>query len=75
MSVLNSCHHQAVKTLAPGLRAMAFAPDGITEALWRPESRFLWAVQWHPEFSYQKDENSRRIFRAFAEAMKMIADY
>ena len=29
----------------------------------------LWAVQWHPEFSYQADTNGIRIFRAFAEAM------
>ena len=66
---VNSCHHQAVKTLAPGLLAMALAEDGLVEALYRPKSRFLWAVQWHPEYSYQKDPASREIFRAFAEAM------
>ena len=48
---------------------MAVSPDGIPEALYRPKSRFLWAVQWHPEFSYQKDENSRKIFRAFVRSM------
>ena len=67
---VNSHHHQAVKDLAPGLVSMAISPDGITEALYMPERRFLWAVQWHPEFSYRKDENSRRIFRAFAAAME-----
>ena len=66
---VNSCHHQAVKELAPGLKPMALAPDGLVEALWRPESRFLWAVQWHPEFSFARDENSRKIFNAFAAAM------
>ena len=62
---VNSCHHQAVKDLAPGLEAMAVSPDGLTEALWKPDCRFLWAVQWHPEFSHLRDENSRKIFQAF----------
>ena len=67
---VNSLHHQAVKDLAPGLRPMAVSPDGLTEALYRPDSRFLWAVQWHPEFSFRVDEPSRRIFRAFVAAME-----
>ena len=67
---VNSCHHQAIKVLAPGLQEMAVAADGITEAIYKPDSRFLWAVQWHPEFSFRIDENSRKIFRAFVEAME-----
>ena len=66
---VNSCHHQAVKDLAPGLKSMAVSEDGLTEGLYMPEHRFLWAVQWHPEFSYLKDENSRRIFKAFINAL------
>ena len=65
---VNSCHHQAVRRLADGLRPMAEAPDGLVEALWKPDSRFLWAVQWHPEFSFRTDGFSRKIFSAFAEA-------
>ena len=67
---VNSCHHQGVKKLAPGLAAMAASPDGLTEALYKPDHRFLWAVQWHPEFSFRTDPNSRRIFRAFVEAAR-----
>ena len=66
---VNSAHHQAIRALAPGLRAMAFAPDGLTEAFWMPERRFLWGVQWHPEQLCGTDEASRAIFRAFVEAM------
>ncbi len=66
--LVNSCHHQAVKTLAPGLTPMAMAPDGIIEALYMPSHPFLWAVQWHPEFSLRRDENSRKIFAAFVSA-------
>ena len=67
---VNSCHHQAVKTLAPGLSVMAVSEDGLIEALYKPDSRFLWALQWHPEFSFRRDENSRKIFRAFVHAME-----
>lgn len=62
---VNSCHHQAVKELAPGLQPMAVAEDGLIEAVYMPEKKFLWAMQWHPEFSYRTDENSRKIFEAF----------
>ena len=47
---------------------MAFSEDGLAEAMYMPEKRFIWAVQWHPEFSYDTDENSRKIFCAFSEA-------
>ena len=67
---VNSCHHQAVRDLAPGLSVMAAAPDGVTEAVWMPGKRFVWAVQWHPEFSYYADENSRKIFGAFVDSLK-----
>ena len=67
---VNSYHHQAVKDIAKGLEVMATAPDGIVEALYNPDLRFLWAVQWHPEFSYMTNENSRKLFCAFVEAMK-----
>lgn len=65
---VNSYHHQAVRELAPGLQAMAVSPDGLVEALWRPKSRFMWAVQWHPEFAHCVDEAARRVFSAFVDA-------
>ncbi|NVB42829.1 gamma-glutamyl-gamma-aminobutyrate hydrolase family protein [Pseudenhygromyxa sp. WMMC2535] len=47
----NTIHHQAIKDLAPGLRATAWAPDGITEAVEDIGSdRWIAAVQWHPEW-------------------------
>lgn len=65
---VNSYHHQAVKEIASGLVTMAVSPDGIIEAFCMPSHRFLWAVQWHPEFSYISDSNSRKILSAFVEA-------
>lgn len=65
---VNSCHHQAVKGVADGLRVMATAPDGLVEAVWMPDRRFVWAVQWHPEFFDGKNEDNNRIFEAFVRA-------
>ena len=67
---VNSCHHQAIKTLAPVLQPMAIAPDGLIEAVYAPEKRFVRAVQWHPEFFFKKDENSRKLFAAFVNAAR-----
>lgn len=66
---VNSYHHQAVKDLSPRLKAMAISTDGLIEAVFMPEHRFLWAVQWHPEFSYLTDINSRKIFKAFIDSL------
>ena len=47
---VNSSHHQAVKAVAAGLRPMAYAPQGFVEAVFAPERRCVWGVQWHPEY-------------------------
>lgn len=41
-------HHQSVRT-HPGYDAVAWAEDGLLEALEMPGERFCLAVQWHPE--------------------------
>jgi len=68
---VNSRHHQAVMELSHCLRMMAESPDGLCEAAWMPGQKFLWAVQWHPEHSFEKDENSRKILRALVEACEL----
>ncbi|WP_288653941.1 gamma-glutamyl-gamma-aminobutyrate hydrolase family protein [uncultured Gemmiger sp.] len=50
------------------MAAMAVSEDGLTEAVCLPDERFVWAVQWHPEFSFRVNENSRKIFKAFIES-------
>lgn len=67
---VNSCHHQGIKTLAPCLREMAVAEDGLVEAVYHPEKPFLWAVQWHPEFFNPVTGPGVPIFRALVEAAK-----
>lgn len=65
---VNSYHHQAVKALSPQLAEMARASDGLIEGVYLPGKRFVWAVQWHPEFSYRTEESSRKLLRAFVQA-------
>ena len=68
---VNSYHHQALRDVAPGLTVMAVAADDVVEAVWRPASRFFWAVQWHPEFAHKVDEPSRKIFSALVDAARV----
>ena len=44
---VNAFHHQAVDRLGRGLRAVAWAPDGIVEAI--EGDGFYLGVQWHVE--------------------------
>ena len=67
---VNTLHHQAVKDLGNGLIPMAIAPDGIIEAFMLPGKRFVWAVQWHPEYLFRTDKDSLVIFSYFVEHCK-----
>jgi putative glutamine amidotransferase len=62
--LVNSRHHQAVKKLAPGFIASATAPDGVIEAIERPDLPFCVGVQWHPENFWRTGE-----FRALFEGL------
>ena len=65
---VNSYHHQAVRNVPDSVEVMAVSEDGIIESISVKEKSFVVGVQWHPEFSYEKDENSRKIVRAFIDA-------
>ncbi len=65
---VNSYHHQAIKTMASDLKAMAVADDGLIEAVYHPGQTFAMAVQWHPEFFYKADGDCRKLLEAFVQA-------
>lgn len=67
---VNTLHHQAVKELGKGLTPMAVAPDGLIEAAQLMGKRFVWAVQWHPEYLFRTDQDSLAIFSCFVEHCK-----
>jgi len=64
---VNSRHHQAIRDLAPGLRATAWAGDDLIEAVEPTNGVRPWtlAVQWHPE-----DDVEVGLFARFAEAVR-----
>lgn len=63
----NSFHHQAVRTLASSMEAVAWAADGVIEATESKSHTFLIGVQWHPERMLE-DPHMIRLFEAFVEA-------
>ena len=68
---VNSLHNQGIDRLAPRLIAEGTAPDGTIEAVQVADAPgFAVGVQWHPEYDFQTDAVSRRIFEAFADAVR-----
>ena len=68
---VNSIHHQAVRTLAPGFVIEAVAFDGVVEAIRRDGDGFVYGVQWHPEFHWQHGDDllsPTPLMRAFLDA-------
>ncbi len=66
---VNSYHHQAIAQVAPGWRLAARAPDGVVEAIERPDRYFCLGVQWHPE-RMLGSEVTRRLAGALADAAR-----
>jgi len=60
---VNSFHHQAVKKVGEGLRPVAFAVDGLIEAI-EGKDGFLLGVQWQPEYLPEM----LALYRALVEA-------
>jgi putative glutamine amidotransferase len=72
VQLVNSSHHQAVRTAGRGLRVTAVSPeDGVIEGLELDAAdHFVVGVQWHPERTYAYSDFSRSIFSAFFEAAR-----
>ncbi|MBP1937032.1 gamma-glutamyl-gamma-aminobutyrate hydrolase family protein [Paenibacillus sediminis] len=66
----NSFHHQAVKSVAPGFTASAFAQDGVIEAIESRDYRFAVGVQWHPENMWLEDADMAKLCEAFIKAAR-----
>ena len=64
--MVNSAHHQAVKSIGDSVIINATAPDGVVEGIELPGKRFCLGVQWHPEFLIGPGD--KRIFDAFIDA-------
>ena len=64
---VNSVHHQGIKQLGDGYDIMAVSEDGIIEAIYMPQRKFVWGIQWHPEW-FTQNADCAAIIRTFAEA-------
>lgn len=63
---VNSFHHQAVADPGQGMRAVAYSPDGVVEAIESTQYKSVIGVQWHPEcFFVCKDNPMSPIFNWF----------
>ena len=64
---VNSYHHQAVANPGRNLRAVAFASDGVIEAIEDTTGPFVVGVQWHPERGWKEDSFSKALFSTFID--------
>ena len=59
--MVNSFHHQAVRSVGKGCKVTATSPDGIIEGI-EVEDRPVIGVQWHPEELFIKHKEHRALF-------------
>lgn len=60
---------EAVQQPRKARQTMAVSEDELIEGVYMPNRRFVVGVQWHPEFSYEVDENSRKLINAFVASI------
>ena len=65
--VVNSYHHQALKSLGRGLRVTSRAMDGVAESVEMEASPFVLGVQWHPEMMLDGGDGMLPLFLRFVE--------
>jgi putative glutamine amidotransferase len=69
--MVNSLHGQGIDKLGAGLKAEAYAPDGLIEAVSVIDAKsFALGVQWHPEWKVMENPHYLAIFKAFGDACK-----
>jgi len=66
--LVNSTHHQAVKSVGAGVKVNALAPDSVIEGIEVSDHPYCLGVQWHPEFLTTEQDN--QIFYSFLTACR-----
>jgi putative glutamine amidotransferase len=62
---VKSHHHQGLGRIGEGLREVAWAEDGVVEAVEDPQKPFVVGVLWHPEAG-----EDQRLFEQLVEAAR-----
>ncbi len=65
--MVNSFHHQILKSVAQGYKVIAQANDGVVEAIFNENYPFLLGVQWHPEMLHAVCEETQKLFELFVK--------
>lgn len=68
---VNSRHHQSVKSPGAGFIVSAVSPDGIVEAIEKPDANFCVGVQWHPE-NFRSGGEFNTLFDGFVAAARRV---
>jgi putative glutamine amidotransferase len=68
---VNSYHHQSIERPGKNLRPVAFAPDGVIEAVEDTTDRFIVGVQWHPERGWKDDLFAKALFTTFIDQARL----
>ncbi|KRM92032.1 gamma-glutamyl-gamma-aminobutyrate hydrolase family protein [Liquorilactobacillus cacaonum] len=66
--VVNSFHHQLVKSVPTSLKISGMTSDGVVEAFEDPKYEFFMGVQFHPEMLIDSVESVNKIFSEMIEA-------
>lgn len=67
--IVNSVHHQGIKKLGENLEVMAYSDDGLIESIKALDSKFVWGIQWHPEWSNDGDD-AKKVLEFFLSLFK-----
>jgi len=68
-----SWHHQAIDRLGSSLTPVAWAADGVIEAVEHTDHPWCFGVQWHPEMQLG-EQPQRRLFEAFVKEATRTED-
>ncbi len=71
---VNSFHHQTIERLGRDLRPVAWADDGLIEAVEDPEGRFAIGVQWHAETLVDRPEQLALFERLVESAAQWVLE-
>lgn len=69
---ISSWHHQAIDQAPKGFKPVAWAEDGVVEAIEIDGHPEIIAVQWHPELTAFQDPDQMKIFEHFVTKCKKI---
>lgn len=72
-SAANSFHHQGVLEVAPNFVPVAYAADGLIEAIEALDKTFMLGVQWHPEF-FLGEKHMGNLFTALVEEASLARE-